>query len=172
MTINYRHLYRGTLCTFSSDLPQRNLSSTVGGCPSDMVTFPPLPSYGQVCFFDNLCYHLGLIHVIIKLIVVRDVDTHEFLVRTVRYNILMFAEVLYEGIPLVCDIFRSEPTKVVAVGGDEDRLTIYPPVEQLESPWCICQIRQRSSSRLVKIRRGYPLLGCSILLRPPCLLVS
>ena len=41
----------------------------------------------------------------------------------------MFAEVLDEGIPLVCDIFRSEPTKVVAVGDDEDRLIIYSLVE-------------------------------------------
>ena len=56
-------------------------------------------------------------------------DTYEFLVGTVRYCILMFAEVLDEGIPLVCDIFRSEPTKVVAVGDDEDRLIIYSLVE-------------------------------------------
>ena len=83
----------------------------------------------QVCFFDNLCYHPGLIHVTIKLIVVRDVDTHEFLVRAVHYCILVLVEVLDEGIPIVCDVFRSEPTKVVAVGDDEDGLTIYPLVE-------------------------------------------
>ena len=54
---------------------------------------------------------------------------HKFFIRTVRYCILMFVEVLDEGIPLVCDVFRSEPTKVVAVGYDEDGLTIYPLVE-------------------------------------------
>ena len=63
------------------------------------------------------------------MIVMRDVNTHEFLVRTVRYCILVLVEVLDEGISLVCDVFRSEPAKVVAVGYDKDGLTIYPLVE-------------------------------------------
>ena len=57
------------------------------------------------------------------------IDVHEFLVRTVRYCILMLVEVLDDGIPLVCGVFRPELTKVVAVGNDEDGLTIYPLVE-------------------------------------------
>ena len=70
-----------------------------------------------------------MIHIIIKVIVMSYVDTHEFLVRTVRYCILVLVEVLDEGISLVCDVFRSEPAKVVAVGDDEYGLTIYPLVE-------------------------------------------
>ena len=54
---------------------------------------------------------------------------HEFLIRTVRYCILMLVEVLDEGILLVCDVFRSEPTKVVSMSDDEDGLTIYPLVK-------------------------------------------
>ena len=57
------------------------------------------------------------------------VDPHEVLVRTVRYCILVLVEVLDKGIPLVCDVFRSEPTKVVAVSDDEYGLTIHPLVE-------------------------------------------
>ena len=57
------------------------------------------------------------------------VDPYELLVRTVRYCILVLVEVLDQGIPLVCDVFRSEPTKVVAVGDEEYGLTVYPLVE-------------------------------------------
>ena len=53
-----------------------------------------------------------------------DVDSYELLVCTVRYCILVLVEVLDKGISLVCDVFRSEPTKVVAVGDDEYGLTI------------------------------------------------
>ena len=41
----------------------------------------------------------------------------------------MLVEVLDEGIPLVCDVLRSELAKVVAVGYDEYGLIIYPLVE-------------------------------------------
>ena len=51
------------------------------------------------------------------------------LIPTVRYCIFVLVEVLDEGIPLVCDVFRSEPAKVVAVGYDEYGLTIHPLVE-------------------------------------------
>ena len=83
----------------------------------------------QVCFFHDFRDHPCLIHIIIKLIVVCDVDTHEFLVRTVRYCILMLVEVPDEGIPLVCDVLRSESAKVVAVGYDKYGLIINPLVE-------------------------------------------
>ena len=67
--------------------------------------------------------------IIVVVFVMCDIDPNEFLVRTVRYCILMFFEVLDEGIPLVCDIVRSEQAKVIAVCYDEYGLTIYPLVE-------------------------------------------
>ena len=85
----------------------------------------------QVSFFYNFRDHPCLIHIIIKVFVECDTNTNEFLVRTVRYCIFMLVEVLDEGIPLVCDVLRSEPAKVVAVGYDKYRLVIYPLVKKL-----------------------------------------
>ena len=53
-----------------------------------------------------------------------DIDPNEFLIRTVRYCVLMLIEVLNEGIPLVCDVLGTEPAKVVAVGNDKYGLVI------------------------------------------------
>ena len=44
-----------------------------------------------------------------------DVDSYELLVCTVPYFVLMLVGVLDKGIPLVCDVFRSEPTKVAVL---------------------------------------------------------
>ena len=70
-----------------------------------------------------------MIHIVIELVIMSYVDPHKLLVRTVRYSVLVLVEVLDKGIPLVCDVFRSEPTKAAAVSDDKYGLIIYPLVK-------------------------------------------
>ena len=80
------------------------------------------------------------------------VDPYELLVHTIRYFIFVYVEVLDKGIPLVCDVFRSEPTKIVAVSNDKYWLTIYSLVEYLEITGCIDISHFRDT--LVELDRG------------------
>ena len=53
----------------------------------------------------------------------------------------MLVEVLDEGIRLVCDVFRSEPMKVVSVGDDEDGFTIYLTMNLLRRTYLIQELQ-------------------------------
>ena len=86
---------------------------------------------------DDLCDHPGLIHVVVEICIVCDVDSYELLVRTVSDCEFVGIEVLYQRISFVEDILRSEPSEVIAVSYDKQGLAVDPFVEELEVPRCV-----------------------------------
>ena len=80
---------------------------------------PLVLSSRELGFLDDLCDHPGLIHVVIEINIVCDVDSYELFVRTVSDCVFVGIEVLNQRIPFVEDILRFEPSEVIAVRYDK-----------------------------------------------------
>ena len=74
---------------------------------------------------------------IIEICIACNVDSYELLVRTVSDCVFVRIEVLYQRIPFVEDILRSEPSEVIAVSYDKQGLAVDLFVEELEVPRCV-----------------------------------
>jgi hypothetical protein len=77
-----------------------------------------------------------LVHVVVALLVSRDLDADELFVRGVSDLISMFVDYLDDIVPFVKILFGAEPAKVITLGYDDHCLLRGCPLEvELEVPW-------------------------------------
>jgi hypothetical protein len=73
----------------------------------------------DVRFLWYSLYHTMLVHVVVALLVSRDLDADELFVRGVSDLISMFVDYLDDIVPFVKILFGAEPAEVITLGYDD-----------------------------------------------------